>query len=428
MSKEKLKHTTMKILFILISLMIFNFANAEINRLGSDYSRTIFGWSNNTVIADFNYSKSNLSYNFLQSNYFLNRKWKEPQIYSLRSSSISNLLSSGNSTKNHLFEKFIHADCNDELPNLLLCSTIIDTNHFYFNILSSNSKQLIPLESNNKYIGMANNEFRNVLKNEDNDYIWKSGKAFQWSFYSKYGSNALGLISTLSSIGRANLDSDYITTRTRFQNFLQIGVYTLELSSLNFIGHGGRNLSLYAAQVENDNTNLLKQASFKLRRAKNFGMISTGLGLIGTTALINADYSFDDDLERLIAGLSLGIGSVVFKYISVKNVGEAGQLTARYATFLNEDQYNPDFAGFSRGLLKYDQHWRRGFNLVMYGAGILLLLPPIAWITQSREAVYAGLIGGAVCLISGNIYMNWVAPYHLGAAGDSFTNYIISKY
>ena len=253
----------------------------------------------------------------------------------------------------------------------------------------------------------------------------KTGKSLQWSFYSKYGANILGLIETLSAYSGSGSGSNDVlidlSKRSSFQNMLGLGSYALELHSINYIGRSGLYLQSLSSRLSTDNAYLLNEASLNLKKARTYGFISTGLGIIGTTASM---YGFGHDIDSdafgkgLIIGSSFALGSIIFKFISVNNVEGAGIKANQFSQKLTEDWQKSYFDRYANGLQDYKKHWRKGFSLTLTGIGIVLVSALVPSETVTRIGVYAG----GISFIAGNIYMNWVAPYSLGSAGESLTD------
>lgn len=257
--------------------------------------------------------------------------------------------------------------------------------------------------------------------------LFKTGRMLKWSFYSKYGSNIL------SSINRLMLLSDFESDdffyydfgfyspieRSRARNIIGLTSYSLDFHYVNNIKRSGSRLQLMNSKLTADNVYLLNQASRDLIRAGNYGLASTGTSIIGSALLMNALYDDAVPLSQLITGATLGMAGIVLKYISISNVGNAGTVVQRFNHDLQDGRHKSYFEGYSLALRNYEHHWKSGFSWTI--AGILMIVSTPLF-SRSEEAVYVLAIGGLASVFVGNIYMNWVAPYHLRVAGDNLTD------
>ncbi len=247
------------------------------------------------------------------------------------------------------------------------------------------------------------------------------------SFYLKYGANLIGIIRTLKSyndISTKNVDENEplvdMTNRTRFVNILDFTVYSMEFHALNTLGRAGSGLYSLSAKLPESKSFEFFEASRRLKKARTYGLISQSLNLIGSTAML---YGFSQNSESntftrgLVIGGSFGLASLVFKYISVNNIGSAGEVTKRFSDNLTDKWQKEYFNGFSKSLINYKRNWRTGLTLTFTGISLFLT----AMIMPAPPVAVGSAIVGGVLIFAGNIYMNWVAPYSLSSAADNLS-------
>lgn len=149
-------------------------------------------------------------------------------------------------------------------------------------------------------------------------------------------------------------------------------------------------------------------------------MISQALGVIGSSMTFYA-LGQDVDADNFGRGLTIGgifsLTSLIFKYISVNNIGNVGKNSQKFTQYLNSKWQKEYFSGFASNLRKYKENWTTGFTMTISGIGIII---GSAFIPEPTPAKIT-LIMGSISMFVGNIYMNWVAPYSLGNAADKLS-------
>lgn len=267
-----------------------------------------------------------------------------------------------------------------------------------------------------------------ALFNKTNaEYLKNAGNNLEWSFYLKYGANAIGLIETLTSYEKPEKDSDRLVNlknKKTFTNVLSFTSYALEFHSLNNIGRSASHLYALSNHLSKENSLPVYEMSRRLNKGKTYGLISTGLSIIGYTAIMyGLSYPvYNDEIPNnmskgLAIGGSFGIASLVFKFISVNNIRDAGKIGNKFSGNISDEWKKEYFKGFSNGLVDYQKHWKTGFNLTLSGVGTMLA---VAFMPVPAVQL-GGFVAGALMMFGGNIYMNWVAPYSLGDAGENLT-------
>jgi len=253
----------------------------------------------------------------------------------------------------------------------------------------------------------------------------KAGNSLEWSFYLKYIANGVGLIGTFVDYNEAGSNENdkvlyNIGQRSSFMNILSFGSTALEIHSLNNIGRAGSSLQSMSSKLSIDKSYLLKEAAGDLKRSRNFGLISAGLGMIGGTAMV---YGLSHHIESktfskgMVIGGSFGLSSFILKIISINNIADAGETASQFSKNLTDERQKRYFNGFGKGLQNYNKHWKTGVNLTILGVTFMMLPIVVPEPTVARVTV----ITGALSILAGNIYMNWVAPYSLGEAGDNLS-------
>lgn len=266
-----------------------------------------------------------------------------------------------------------------------------------------------------------------VFNKTNAKYLKKAGNSLEWSFYLKYGANAIGLIESLTSYEKPEKNSDRLVNLSKkktFSNVLTFTTYALEFHALNNIGRSASHLHALSNYMSKENSLPVYEISRRLNKGKTYGLISTGLSIIGSTAMmyglsypLHNDEIPDNMTKGLAIGGSFGIASLVFKFISVNNIGDAGMIGNKLSANIHDNWKKEYFKGFSDGLINYKKHWKTGFSLTLSGAATMLA---VAFIPTPAVQL-GGFIGGGLMMLAGNIYMNWVAPYSLGDAGDNLT-------
>jgi len=269
---------------------------------------------------------------------------------------------------------------------------------------------------------------KSVLISKNIEYLERLRKNLKLSFYFKYGANLINVIGNLKTYNYFTSENKEVSTDrlydltkiTRSMHLINFLNYSMEFQSLSSFRYAGKNLFILSEQLPKENSFELFEASNNLKKAGTYGLISQALGIIGSSMTFYA-LGQDPDADNFGRGLTIGgifsFTSIIFKYISVNNMGNAGAASQKFTQYLNSKRQKEYFSRFSSNLIQYKDNWKTGFGFTLTGIGLMI---GSAFIPEPTPAKI-GIVMGGISMFVGNIFMNWVAPYSLNSAADNLS-------
>lgn len=302
------------------------------------------------------------------------------------------------------------------------------SNSGFFNSNSSLLQHNVFAYKFSKSVADQTQDSKFLLNSKDLDHLERLRKNLRLSFYFKYGANLLGVIGSVKTYNYFTSENEKVrddrlydlTKITRSMHLINFLNYSLEFQSLNSFRHAGKNLFILSEKLPKENSFELFEASNNLKKAGTYGLISQALGIVGSSMTFYA-LGQDPDADNFEKGLTIGgifsLTSLIFKYISVNNIGNAGENSQKFSQYLESKWQKEYFFGFANNLKKYEEHWKTGLTLTISSIGMIVGASFISEPTPARIILYLG----GISMFVGNIYMNWVAPFKLSDAADNLS-------
>ncbi|MHB2154050.1 hypothetical protein ACX8XN_06600 [Calditrichota bacterium GD2] len=238
------------------------------------------------------------------------------------------------------------------------------------------------------------------------------------SFYLKYASNGASILQYLILVGTQG------EANTSYFNLLSISSNFLDAGSMVEAGRIYNLLSSMSKNTQGNNSYLLLKTARRIKKYKNYGVISSTLGFMAQSTFLYTLVSFDeapDEDKALTKGFALvtgfAIGSLVTKFLSLNNLEKAGQDIKTTAKFFSDSLQKQYWNRFGDQLIKASQNWKKGFWYKVVSA---ITRIPIS--TFSKEMQIMATIANTLSIVEyiiGEIYQNWIPPYNLLQAGES---------
>jgi len=260
----------------------------------------------------------------------------------------------------------------------------------------------------------------------------QTGNDLNWGRNLQYISNAASyLVPLIGYTKEEKLVRNGYSTNLEEQTKLSASGYLLSygssisaLASVYKVGKAGSRIHTFARDLPMDIEFKLAEAGNNLKSFRTLSFVSTGFGLASTLMLYNAVGSSEEDtneetLTKVGTALGVALTGLIFKVIAVNKVEQAGDKIKTFSDEFHTDWQKYYMSECGNNLQKYDEHWDAGLGLIIGGATLAF---SSALLDEKTVAGIGGTVG-AIMMVVGKIYMDWVAPYSLGAAGNNLKDF-----
>ncbi len=264
-----------------------------------------------------------------------------------------------------------------------------------------------------------------------------AGNYLRTSMWMQYAANGMSILVPLIGYKKETTydtqgwygDKKEETKLTGLGYVLTIGATASSLFSFYKAGQTGSVLYSIGNRMPPEAGISLSETGRRLQSFRTLSFISSGLGLVVNFMLVSSINDLKEDNEdvsisKISTATGMAIASLILKIIAVNNVDKSGNEIEKFSRNMEDGWKKNYFTESSKHLKKYNQRWDQGLSLIFGGVGIALAGGLIAAQSDAPAALGTGAsILGGVMAFAGYIYMNWLAPAELGAAGQNMKDF-----